>query len=884
MIKQKLTIILFIVTSWHLSSHAQALKPGGLQGDKPMLLTPSADENKKLEGKSVYQAPDFQFTETDLSFQFTPVLKEGWNWLAVFNAPLKGKSVNTFFYDGWVATDQPKVRTNGRRRNFDKDITRDIRSNCYHIGFQRKQSVENEIFLLIVSPKDQKVILELDEKTIGVKRTLTYDMKQLEAKFVHIVIPPKEYTTIMWKPEQTRREVRDISGDWKFFKGNVKGAELVAFNDKDWKSINIPHTWNADDLFDYRNYRDTIDVTEMIYRGIGWYRKTFTVDAAWKGKYIKVNFQAANQVAEVWLNGQYLGKHTGGYTPFHFGQNFTKHLRFDQPNVLAVKVDNRWSYDIPPHTADYNMLGGIYREVELIATDYAFVKETNIFTREVSPVRAVVEVNTMLRNIADKPRTVHLVTNIISPYNEIISTQIQAVEIKGMDKPWVKQTFNIEKPLLWSTDHPWLYKVSSTIYEPGTMQRNGTAIDQLFSPLGLRSVTFDANSGVTLNGQPVKLKGVNVHQDYMHKGWAVDKRQKREDFTLIKKMGANFVRLSHYPHHPYVLHLCDSLGLMVWSEIPVVNTIGRDKFIDNAVNMMDELIHRDINHPSIIMWGVGNEYYRNFFTKEDAEFALKCTEAVAKKSKELDPYRPTVQAQNDLIDERILPLTDIQGRNRYFGWYEKTYQDFEEEMKTEHEKHPAWKLLVSEYGAEGKYAYHVNDPVLFDHSETYQVNLHRAYWEAIRDNRFILGGTIWNMFDFASFAKIGNGPHINKKGMMTYDRKPKSVYFYYQSEWSDEPMVYIYSHTWTHRSGETGKRLEIFSNCETVEVFVDGKSIGKKNKAEGFVWTVNFPEGLHDLKAIGSKEGETVRDEMRIYYSPNDLQNNIESVKPKGDG
>jgi beta-galactosidase len=868
LIHMKKNAICLLLTAFAFVSVAQELKPGGLQTDKPLLLTPSVEENKKLEGQSAYKVGYFGFSETERSFQFTPTLRDNWNWLAIFNAPLKGKKINTFFYDSWVATDQPKTMSNGRRRNFDQDITKLIRSNAYHIGFQRKQAVENEIFLLIVSPAKQKVVLELDEKTIGINRRLTYDMEALEAKFVHIIIPALEYTVVTWKPEQSQREVRDISADWKFFKGDVPNGQSETLNDANWPSINIPHSWNADELFDYRNYRDTIDVTQMIYRGIGWYRKQFTVDESWKSKYIKVNFLAANQIAEVYLNGNYLGKHTGGYTEFHFGQPFMKYVRFGKPNVLAVKVDNRFSYDIPPHTADYNMQGGIYREVQLIATDHAFVKEARIFTPKVSHEEATVEANIMLRNMADKDRTVKLITNIISPYNEIVASDVQTVTIKAGDKPIHKINFNIKNPLLWSPEYPNLYKVSAAIYEPSDWQRNSTCIDQQFYPLGFRTVTFDANKGVTLNGKSIKLKGVNVHQDFMHKGWAVDKKQKREDFVLIKKMGANYVRLSHYPHHPYVMDLCDSLGLMVWSEIPVVNTIGREKFIENAITMMDELIARDINHPSIIMWGVGNEYYRNFFTKEDAEYALKSTEAVAKKAKELDPYRPTVQAQNDLIDERILPLTDIQGRNRYFGWYEKTYNDLDHELKEEHAKHPDWKVLISEYGAEGKYGYHLNEPALFDHSESYQVNLHKAYWKAIRDNDFILGGTIWNMFDFASFAKVGNIPHVNQKGMMTYDRKPKSVYYYYQSEWTTEPMVYINSHTWTHRYGKPGEKqtLEVFSNCETVELFLNGASQGKRNKAEGYAWLIDFVPGMNEVKAVGFKEGETVKTKMELHY------------------
>jgi beta-galactosidase len=232
-----------------------------------------------------------------------------------------------------------------------------------------------------------------------------------------------------------------------------------------------------------------------------------------------------------------------------------------------------------------------------------------------------------------------------------------------------------------------------------------------------------------------------------------------------------------------------------------------------------------------------------------------------------------------------LPLTDIQGRNRYFGWYEKTYNEFDQELKEEHKKHPDWKVLVSEYGAEGKHAYHLNEPALFDHSESYQVNLHKAYWKSIRENDFVLGGTIWNIFDFASFAKVGNIPHVNQKGMMTYDRKPKSVYFYYQSEWTTEPMIYIHSHTWTHRYGQPGEKqpMEVFSNCENVELFVNGKSQGIRKKVDGYVWLAEFTPGTNDLKAVGTKEGETVKTRMQLNFIHGTDQKKEKTVG-KGDG
>lgn len=225
-----------------------------------------------------------------------------------------------------------------------------------------------------------------------------------------------------------------------------------------------------------------------------------------------------------------------------------------------------------------------------------------------------------------------------------------------------------------------------------------------------------------------------------------------------------------------------------------------------------------------------------------------------------------------------MTLTDLQGRNRYFGWYSggsayagyTGYDGFAKQMAVERLNYPDWKVIISEYGAEGTYGFHVNKPVRFDHSETYMIDFHKAYWDYIAKTDWIAGSTLWTMFDFVSFAKVGNVPHINQKGMMTYDRQPKSLYYYYQSQWTTDPMVYINSHTHTHRTGDLTQPqpVEVFSNCHEVELFVNGKSAGKRLNGTGFVWNVLVTEGYHTLKAIGTHEGETVRTTLRVHYAP----------------
>ncbi len=872
-----------------ISLFAQDLQLGGLQGNQPLLITPSPSVNEHLKGKSIWEAQPFGMRQLDNTFEFLPNLQPGWTWMAAFNFEYAGKPQNIFYYDSWIGTTQRNARTGGRKRNFDRDVTTKIASNAYHIAMQRDEVVENEIFIFVWSPTKKKVVLQLDKKTIGIERKLEYDFEANEAKFIHVVIPPEEYTNAVWFPEKSRREVLDISKGWRFVLEDaaiksLKDFPLVnktPFTSAKSENVDLPHTWNARDIFDQRALRDSINVMEMYHRGTGWYQKKLTIPAAMQGKYLKINFLGANQVTEAWLNGKKLGKNDNGYLDFHF--DITPYVKFGTENELIVKVNNEFDYDIPPHTADYNFQGGIYREVELIALHPVFVKRTLIATPTVSMDEGKYLVTNTLRSKAKAGQTVRLVTNLINPFNEIAESHVREVTVPADGTLEIRDSGIVKEPLLWSPKYPHLYQIYTTIY---TADGN-TCLDQTHESFGFRFYNFDANTGFTLNGRPMKLKGVNIHQDVMGKGWANDKHDKRRDFMMIKAMGANFVRLSHYPHHPYVMHLCDSLGLMLWSEIPVVNTVGRDKFIENAVEQMEKLVLRDFNHPSILMWGVGNEYYRAFFTEADTEYALKCTRAVATKAKQLDPYRPTVQAQNDLVDERIFELTDIQGRNRYYGWYgNEPYTAFEEKMLEEHAKYPDWKLLVSEYGAEGKYGYHVDKPVKFDHSLTYQLALHKNYWETVKKHDFLIGTTIWNMFDFASWAKIGNMAHVNKKGMGTYDRRPKGIFYYYQSEWSDEPMVYIWEHTLIHRYGkpDEAQPVEVFSNCDEVELFVNGSSQGKRMKKDGYTWQVHYRLGTNDLQAIGHHRGETVKWDMEVWYHHGEANKGYKPGKGVEDG
>jgi beta-galactosidase len=842
-------------------SLSQHLFQGGMQKDVLTILLPGSGPIRPSPSSTDRSVAFLGFKRDGGTLVIAPTHPPTWNWFAVANLEVDGTPMNFFFYDGQLYTTED-LKTNKRRRKFDEDVTRRIYSNVFHIAFRRKKVVEDETVLLLVSPRKQLVQVKLDKSLFGHERVLEYSMEANEAKFIYLIATPEEYTVVTWKPVPDQRETIPLANTWWFHKGDVPGAEKIRFRaGAAWKEVSIPHSWNTDDVYDSRPEFDRLNIMEMYYRGKGWYRTSFAMPNTGADRVVKLSFLGANQVAEVWLNEKYLGKHIGGYTGFEFDVSAV--IRRGAQNVLAVKVDNSYNYDIPPHSGDFNIYGGLYREVNIEVLPSTHIADVWVRTPTVSHKEATAHIKTVLKNVSSRDRRIRLVTNIISPYREIIQSLIHEAALKPHSEMVVEQqTSPVRNPLLWSPDHPYLYSVSSLLYG-----EKGHVLERREEPLGFRWFQFDADSGFFLNGKSLKLKGVNFHQDYLFKGNAVSVEQKRQDVQYIKEIGANFVRLAHYPHHPATLAFLDSMGLLAWAEIPFINTVGGEEFFTNAKSMLREMIYRDKNHPSIILWGLGNEFQMEPTVEQDIENGRKLVKELHALAKTLDPTRLTTQAHDGMADYSVLSETDVQGRNRYYGWYKGTYNDLGRELDADHRNYPHWKILVSEYGAEGKYGHHVNDPKLFDHSETYQLAFHEASWNAIASRPFVAGGTVWNMFDFGSHFKIGNIPHINQKGMMTKDRRPKSVYYYYQSQWSTKPMVYIVSHTWTHREGAAGEPQEVrvFSNCDDVELFLNGKSMGTHTSR--FRWRVPLQAGENNMLAIGRLNGEIVKHEITVVYS-----------------
>lgn len=659
--------------------------------------------------------------------------------------------------------------------------------------------------------------------------------------------------------KDTPRSVENVNQGWRFHKGAVDQGCEAGLDDSRWETVSIPHTWNVDDSFDTRGSDDGFDITFGYYRGPAWYRKTIFVPKEDEGRRLHVRFEAANKVADVWVNGQHVGNHIGGYSGFQF--DITPYVAFGEENLIAVRVDNSYNYDIPPQSADYTMYGGIYRDAYLVKTAPAYIRRAQIATPEVSDERAALVTTALLVNTAETEFTGELEIVITDPHGvEVAATSVPVALGAGSSGEVAAHVKDLPRPLLWSPDSPSLYAARVRL------KQEHAVADAITERFGLRWFSFDPDKGFFLNGKRLQLKGVNRHQDRQGYGNALPNSLHVKDIEMIKSMGANFLRLAHYPQDPAVLDACDRLGLLVWEEIPVVRSVGKERFRENAKVMLREMITEHYNHPSVIVWGLMNEVIRRQ-PKDQLHWSVELCQELHDLAHQLDPYRKTVQAQYKEEGTNIGDITDIRGWNRYFGWYYGSFEDFGPFIDEERQRYPHRMLIISEYGAGSGRGRHVETPARGDFSEEWQVAFHKAYWRQISERPWIAGSCAWLMFDFASDEKGGSIRHINQKGLVDFGRNPKDVFYFYQSVWTEEPMVYIVSHTWLERSGERGesKAIEVFSNCDRVELFLNEVSLGSKTAP--FTWDVVFEEGKNGLHAVGMKEDTAVEDAISVTYT-----------------
>ncbi len=656
-----------------------------------------------------------------------------------------------------------------------------------------------------------------------------------------------------------QREMKTINDGWEFRKPA----------DTEWTSVNIPHTFNLD-AYRQPNY----------YQGKGLYRRVLTLPEVDPHRRYYLKIDAASKAAEVTVNGKSAGSHAGGYTAFVV--DVTDYIQ--KENIIEITVDNGRK-DITPISADFTFWGGIYRDVWLVSTPEQHFRMDNmgsdgvfVSTPEVNGQRGKIQVKGEVTNDAETAVTLEVQNQIYSPQGDLLQTRKQKVKLKaGETREFGYVSDVIANPDLWSPETPSLYKVKTQLLNPKTNE----VIDEKTNKVGFRWFAFDGNKGFSLNGKLYKLRGVNRHQDQAPVGVALDDEAHRRDIRLIKELGCNFIRISHYPQDDAIVEMCDELGLLAWEEIPIINIVpDTPGYADNCELNLREMIRQHYNHPSIIAWGYMNEILLTVPPVDSPEWqpCKERTVALAQRLeaalKEEDSSRVSVMAFNmtNLYNEIGLDLEDVVGWNLYQGWYVDKLEDFNKWCEDQHRRYPHHPMIISEWGAGSDRRLHTTEGRAFDFSMEYQQTYVEHYLPFIEEKEWISGCTYWNFIDFNVAARQESMPRVNNKGLFYNDRTPKDVAYYFKSMWrKDIPVLRIASRDWKVRVGKEGEtqQIKLYSNLLEVELFVNGESAGKQATDNCHaVFNVVLPVGTSVLTAQGVYGNKPVEDVMTIDFRP----------------
>ena len=658
------------------------------------------------------------------------------------------------------------------------------------------------------------------------------------------------------------RVTTDLAADWKFIKQDVDPSAST----DGWDAVTVPHTWNNLDA--QKGVLGNPGIKGGYFRGACWYARSIDAPADWKGKRVFVRFEAASIVAKVYLNGESIGEHHGAFTAFCF--ELTSHLRLGQPNELRVRVDNSQQNDVPPLSGDFNMDGGLYRPVHLIVTDAVCVTPLDSASpgvyetiKSLDDRHATIQIKSLISNGETTEQEAQVEAIIKDAQGGDVARLTLSGNIPASQTQAITQTIEIPNPHLWNgRKDPYLYSVAVRIH------RGNDVVDEVVQPLGLRTVAITQEQGFLLNGKPYPIHGVNRHQDKKDKGWALLAEDHQADSQILLDMGVTAVRNTHYPQSGTWHDLADHNGLLLWDEVSLVNTI-RDtpEFTVGSETEARELVLQLYNHPSICFWGIFNELGNEKMPTPDT--LLKQVKAVISG---LDSSRLIVAASDHMTKSYNL-VPDWTCYNAYPGWYggappglTGTIAKFSKEV--------GHRIALSEYGAGSNPFQHQEGPLTWLggkiaknplHPEEYQAAVHEADYAQIADNPNLWGSFLWVMFDFPAAPRHEGGTTgLNDKGMVTQDRSvKKDVYFFYQANWTDAPMVYIASRRMTPRTLPTTE-IKVYSNCASVQLKVNGKALDEvqPDKVHVFRWeNVALQMGDNQIEATGTADGKTVQDQ-----------------------
>jgi beta-galactosidase len=656
-----------------------------------------------------------------------------------------------------------------------------------------------------------------------------------------------------------------INSAWQFRRGDAPEGQ--------WLTVDVPHTWNA---------QDVDDDTPGYYRDKGFYKKTIMIPSYAEGKRVYLKFEGVGQECDVLVNGKKVVSHVGSYSAF--AADITDAVTAGKECEIVVNADNKHNPSIPPLSADFNFYGGIYRDVNLIVKEPVNIsildKATSglyITTPAVSEEAAKVSARLLLNNTLAQTAKVNVDYEIYDPQGNLLQTISKKHKLEaGAGGLEVTVDADIAQPQLWSPDTPALYTLKALLKDPKT----GEVYDQVAEHFGLRWFHFDADKGFFLNGKHLKLIGTNRHQDFKNKGWALDDSYHINDMRMLKEMGGNFLRVAHYPQDPMILAACDKLGILTSVEIPIVNAVTEtQEFSDNCVLMVEEMVKQSFNHPSVIIWAYMNEVMLRLpYKRNTPEYKSYCEEVhrqavrLENKINELDPARETLIPYHSGLDRYedadLVRVPSTIGMNYYFGWYSRTVDYLQVAVDNFHKKYPDVPLMITEYGADIDQRIHsLKQPEGFDYSVEYGDFFQEHYLKTFLNTPHVVGCFLWNLNEFYSEPRCSAVPHVNLKGVITLDRKPKNTYLLYKANLTKEPFIKFADSDWTVRSGEAADkhRIKLYSNCESAVLYQEGEKVAdlifKMGTAEAYL---PFKDGMNQFYAM-AKDGKAV-DVLNINY------------------
>jgi len=696
---------------------------------------------------------------------------------------------------------------------------------------------------------------------------------------------------------QTRES---LDNGWECYQGSLGSIWEIWRGDKatdnvTWQKVTLPHCFNA---------RDSVDPDVRYYQGPGWYRTRLKISNPYSGGRTLLHFNGAGQKTEVYIGLEKVGSHNGGYDEWDLDITEAVAKELSSPGnkgeiPLSIRCDNsRDAEAIPSDLSDFNRYGGIYRHLYLV-----YVPAVSVERIHVEPVvqslpengksgRASVKIRARLYNPTRSTDPLTLITKVTDPSGKEIGT----MEFKAA--PWEEEKqiafLDVDAPLLWSPKTPSLYNCTVTMKSP-------QGDEEVSGRFGMKTAEWTEHGPFRLNGERLLLRGTHYHEDHAGVAAAVPDEVVRKTLTAMKEMGVNFVRLGHYQQAPLVLDLCDELGILAWEEAPWCRGgLGGEAYQKQALDMLGAMIDQHYNHPSIILWGMGNENdWPGDFPSFDKEAIRNFMAKMNAEAHRLDPSRKTVIRRCDFCKD----LVDVYSPSIWAGWYGGRYTEYRAALEKWIKQVPLF--FHAEYGGDSHARRHSEDPERFlgsvatgkgtaevgdaykgkggaarpskdgDWSESYIINLFDWHLREQEQMTNLTGSAQWIFKDFATPLRPENPvPRVNQKGLVERDGTPKESYYLYQSYWSDKPMIHIYGHTWPVRWGKPDeqKLVKVFSNCGEAELFVNGVSAGVKQRnitnypACGLNWMVKFRPGENTLKAVGKRDGKAYTDEIKLTY------------------